>query len=96
MADDEKQFVYKIPLRAVKAGPRTDRANRAVIVVREYITRHMKTDEKNVWIDSKVNEVLWARSITNPPMFITVKAVRFEDGLVEVSLPEENSAPEEQ
>ncbi|MCE5297256.1 MAG: 50S ribosomal protein L31e [Methanomassiliicoccales archaeon] len=89
MADDEKQVVYKIPLRKVKAGPRTDRANRAIIVVREYIMRHMKTDEKHVWIDSKVNELLWARSIENPPMFITVKAVRFEDGLVEVSLPEE-------
>jgi len=87
--NEEKQVVFKIPLRAVEAGPRTDRANRAIIVVREYIMRHMKADEKNVWIDSKVNEAIWARSLSNPPMFITVKAVKFEDGLVEVSLPEE-------
>jgi large subunit ribosomal protein L31e len=51
--------------------------------------RHMKAEEKNVWIDTKVNEAIWSRSIQKPPSKIMVKAVKFEDGLVEVSLPDQ-------
>jgi large subunit ribosomal protein L31e len=73
----------------MKIVPYTQRANRAIIEIRTYVMRHMKTDEKNVWIDTKVNEAIWNRSIQKPPSKIIVKAVKFEDGLVEVSLPEE-------
>jgi large subunit ribosomal protein L31e len=86
---EEKQVVYTIPLRKCKTVPYTERANKAVKVIREYVMRHMKTESDKVWIDTKVNEALWARSIQKPPTVIKVKAVRFEDGLVEVSLPEE-------
>ncbi len=48
--------------------------------------RHMKVDEEHVWIDKSVNEKLWENGIRNPPNKITVQAVRFDDGLVEVSL----------
>ncbi|QLH74031.1 MAG: 50S ribosomal protein L31e [Methanomassiliicoccales archaeon] len=91
MADaaEEKQVVYTIPLRGVRTVPRTERANKAVKVIREYIIRHMKAEPEKVWIDTKVNEALWARSMQSPPSVIKVRAVRFEDGLVEVSLPEE-------
>ena len=34
------------------------------------------------------NEKLWENGMRNPPSKITVKAVKFEDGLVEVSLAE--------
>ncbi|MDO5853998.1 MAG: 50S ribosomal protein L31e, partial [Thermoplasmata archaeon] len=47
-----------------------------------------RVSEENVWIDASVNEKLWANGIRNPPNKITVKAVKFEDGLVEVSLAE--------
>jgi large subunit ribosomal protein L31e len=86
---EEKQVVYTIPLRKCKTVAYTHRAEKAIKVIREYVMRHMKTDSDNVWIDMKVNEAIWARSIQKPPTLIKVKAVRFEDGLVEVSLPEE-------
>jgi large subunit ribosomal protein L31e len=90
MAEEkETEVVYNIPLRAVKTVPRTERANKAAKVVKEYVMHHMKADADQVWIDSKVNEALWSRSISKPPTSITIKAVRFEDGLIEVSLPEE-------
>ncbi|MDO5861260.1 MAG: 50S ribosomal protein L31e, partial [Thermoplasmata archaeon] len=47
-----------------------------------------RVSEENVWIDASVNEKLWENGIRNPPNKITVKAVKFEDGLVEVSLAE--------
>jgi len=46
-------------------------------------------EEKNVWIDPPVNESIWRRGIENPLRRIRVRAVKFEDDLVEVTLPEE-------
>ncbi len=86
---DEKESVYVIPLIKTKAVPTTQRANRALKEVRAYVARHMKADEDSIWIDPKLNEAIWARGITAPPSKVRVKAVRFEDDLIEVSLPTE-------
>ena len=85
---DEIGRIMVIPLRATKQAPRTRRAKRAVKEVRETIMRHMRVSEGNVWIDASVNEKLWENGMRNPPSKITVKAVKFEAGLVEVSLAE--------
>ena len=85
MAEEER--IYTIPLRKVVNVPRTKRAPVAIKEVRRFIVRHMKSD--TVWIDGRVNELLWARGIQNPPSRIRVRAIKFEDGFVEVSLPEE-------
>jgi len=90
MADtEEEERIYKIPLRVVKTVPRTKRAKRAVTEVKHFISRHMKTELENVWLDNPVNEAIWARGIENPPSSIRVRAIKFEDNLVEVSLPED-------
>ncbi len=85
---DEIERVMVVPLRKAKMAPRTRRTNRAVKEVRIFIARHMKTAEDKVWIDASVNERLWKNGIRNPPSRITVKAVKYDDGLVEVSLAE--------
>ena len=85
---DEIERVITVPLKATKMAPRSRRAKRAVKEVREFIARHMKAEEDKVWIDTKVNEKLWERGIQNPPSRISVKAVKFDDGTVEVTLPE--------
>ncbi|KQM09821.1 MAG: 50S ribosomal protein L31e [Candidatus Methanomethylophilaceae archaeon] len=85
---DENERIITIPLRATKMAPRTRRAKRAVKEIRDNIARHMKVDKEKVWIDTALNEKIWARGIQNPPSRITVKAVKFEDGLVEVSISE--------
>jgi len=89
---DELERTITIPLRATKMAPRTKRAKRAVKEVRENIMRHMKVDAEHVWIDQELNEKLWERGIQNPPSKITVHAVKFDDGLVEVSLPKVEKA----
>ncbi len=76
--------VYVIPLRKVKNVPRTIRSPRAIRYVKEFIEKHMKTDD--VILDPSVNEKIWERGIQKIPPRIKVKAVKDEDGLVEVTL----------
>jgi large subunit ribosomal protein L31e len=93
---EELERVFTIPLTVTKQVPRTKRAPRAIKEIKEYVRRHM-TDkgaeaeelQKDVWIDYRLNELLWSRGIEGPPSRVRVKAIRFEDGLIEVSLPEE-------
>lgn len=85
---DEFERIMIIPLRATKNAPRTKRANRAIKEIREYIVRHMKIESENVWMDSTLNEKIWENGIRNPPSKIAVKAIKFDDGLVEVTLAE--------
>jgi large subunit ribosomal protein L31e len=85
---DEIERIMTIPLRKTKQAPRTRRASRAIKEVREYIMRHMKVDEENVWIDASLNQKVWENGIRNPPNKVVVRAVKFDDGLVEVTLAE--------
>jgi large subunit ribosomal protein L31e len=76
--------VYTIPLRDVKKVPRTKRSPRATRYVRDFIQRHMKSED--VKIDASVNEKIWERGIQKIPPRIKVKATKEEDGSVLVTL----------
>jgi large subunit ribosomal protein L31e len=83
----EREFI--IPLRASKHQPsRRRRAGHALLTVRRFITRHMKGRPEDVWIDPRLNEHIWERGIQYLPRVVRVKAIRFEDGLIEVDLVE--------
>ena len=87
----ESEAVYTIPLRKAREVPRTRRAPYAIRLIKEYISRHMKVDEDNVWIDNRVNEYIWSRGIEKVPPRIRVKAIKFEEeGIVEVVFAEDN------
>lgn len=88
MADksSELERIYTIPLRKAHHGTRSKRANRAVRDVRAYLTRHMKSED--IWIANEVNELLWARGKFRIPSRIRIRATRFDDGVVEVTLPD--------
>lgn len=85
-ATQELERIYTIPLREVKSSPRNHQADRAIRHIKKYLTRHMKSEE--IWIDASVNEKIWARGMYTTPSKIRVRARRFDDGVVEVSLPE--------
>ena len=96
MAKDEGKHVeelereYTIPLAASKhIPPRTKRTSHALLTIKRFMARHMKGDLEDVWIDPKLNEFLWERSIEKIPSKVRVRATRFEDGLIEVDLAEE-------
>ena len=76
---------YVVPLGVVYEAPPYRRAKKAVAVIRQFTTRHMKATQ--VSIDSEVNELIWARGIKHPPRRITLEMERDEDGIVKVRLP---------
>jgi large subunit ribosomal protein L31e len=95
---EELERVFTIPLTVTKVVPKTKRAPRAIKEIKEYVRKHMmektseedeEKDKKEVWLDYRLNELIWSKGIEHPPSRVRVKAIRFEDGLIEVSLPEE-------
>lgn len=86
---EELEREYIVPLRASQHQPsRRRRAGHALTTVRRFITRHMKGRAEDVWIDPRLNEFIWERGIQHLPRQVRVKAIRFEDGLIEVDLME--------
>lgn len=68
--------VHVIPLKRVYWGRRTNRADRAIRLIRKYVKRHFKEAERII-IDPAVNEYVWSRSREKPPRRITVE-IRFD------------------
>lgn len=85
---EEDERVLTIPLGRCWELPRTKRVPGAIQAIRTFVQRHMKAEEEDVWIDPSLNEFLWTRGIQKPPRRIRVRVIKFEDELVEVSLPE--------
>ena len=84
---EELEREYVIPLRASQHQPsRRRRAGHAVETIRRFVLRHMKGKPEDVWIDPRLNEHLWEHGIQHIPSSVRVKAIRFEDGLIEVDL----------
>ncbi len=82
MADDKKKkfvkgFVYVIPLARVYWGRRTNRADRSVKLVREFVKRHTKADKVVIYND--VNNYIWSRSREKPPRRIKVVVTVYEE-----------------
>jgi hypothetical protein len=48
----------------------------------------MKVEEKDIWMDDSLNSSLWAMGKYKIPSKIRVKAVKFDDGVVETYIPE--------
>ncbi len=86
---DQEEQVLNVPLREARKAPRTKRTPRAIDAIRDFVSHHMKADREDVWIDPEVNKLLWARGIQKPPSRARLRVIKFEDGRVEVSLPEE-------
>ncbi len=86
--EKEIERIYVIPLRKAKIGRSSLAAPRAVKQVRIYLTKHMKVNSDDVWIDDSLNRELWSRGKFKIPSKIRVRAVKFEDGVVEATVPE--------
>ena len=84
---EEIERIYVIPLKK-KTYRSSVAAPYAVKTVKTFLTRHMKVESDNVWIDDSLNNALWARGKFHMPTKIRVKAVKFDDGVVEAYLPE--------
>jgi large subunit ribosomal protein L31e len=88
--------IYTIPLGRAWIAPRRKRAPKAVRLVRDFITRHMKVGSEPVEereadrlvITNAVNEKIWRRGIEKPPRRIRIRAAKDVEGTVTVYLAE--------
>ena len=89
--------VYNIPLRreTLKVPP-FKKANKAVKTVRQFISKHMKSE--NVVIGKYLNLKIWDHGAKNPPHHVKVNAAKDDKGMVFVELvdaPKEKPKVEE-
>ncbi len=82
---DAIERTYTIPLRReflkVPRYRRTEKASRAL---REFLVKHMKSD--NINVGKYLNEFLWMRGMKNPPHHVKVNAVMVSEGAVYAEL----------
>ncbi|MCY0868850.1 MAG: 50S ribosomal protein L31e [Desulfurococcus sp.] len=71
-----EKTVHVIPLKRVFFGRRSNRADRAIRLIRRYVARHFKEAERII-IDPSVNRYVWSRSREKPPRRVPVE-IRFD------------------
>ena len=85
MAEQELERIYNVPLRKGSAmAARYRRAAKASRVLREFLVKHMKSD--NVKIGKYLNQAILERGRKNIPHHVLVNAVKDKTGLVKAEL----------
>jgi len=79
--------VYTINLGRAWLTPQHKRTDRVINMIREFATKHMKSDE--IKLEQDLNRQIWSRGKTHPPRKVRVKMVKDEDGVVTISLYED-------
>jgi large subunit ribosomal protein L31e len=72
-----EEKVFNIPLRKAFEEDKSKRAKFASKFVREFLIRHMKTE--NVKIGNSIKDALWKRGIQNIPRKIRIHTTKEED-----------------
>ena len=76
---------YNVPLRKeYQKAPNWKRTPKAVIALKEFLVRHMKSQD--VRIGNDINKLIWKHGIQNPPHHVKVTAKKDDKGVVMVSL----------
>jgi len=76
---------YNVPLRkGYQKAPNWKRTNKAVNTLREFLIRHMKSE--NVKLGKELNDKLWLHGIKNPPHHVKVTVTKDEKGVVRAEL----------
>jgi len=93
-----EERVYTIPLAKAWIRPPKKRAPRAMHMIREFITKHMKLEVRveeeekgempTLIVSKEVNERVWRKGIEKPPRKIRVRTAKDKDGNVTVFLAE--------
>jgi large subunit ribosomal protein L31e len=93
LSEETLERVYTINLGKVWLSPNNQRAKRAINMIKEFATHHMKSE--NVKIEEDVSHLVWARGIRHPPRKIRVKLSKDDDGNILISKYEEEKKVEE-
>ena len=82
---EERYYVVPLAKKGFEKSPRWKRSKKAMIVLREFLTRHMKP-EGDVYISQELNERVWENGIKNPPRKIRIRCTKSVDGIVRAYL----------
>lgn len=88
--EESDSRVYTINLGKAWITPSYKRTDRVINMIREFATKHMKTED--VKLDQDLNRHVWRKGKTNPPRKVRVKMVKDENDTLVVSLFEETKA----
>ena len=78
---------YIIPLRKeFQKVPTYKKSKKAAKTVKEFVSRHMKTEIERVKVLNEVNNYVWKHGIRNPPPRVNVVCRKDEKGTVLVQL----------
>lgn len=93
-----EEKIYTIPLSKAWIRPRKKRAPRAMVMIKDFVKRHMKFKVQEEWeedeepkrltISNEVNERVWRRGIEKPPRKLRVRAAKDKEGNITVYLAE--------
>ena len=75
MTELKREYVIPLRRKTLKA-PKWRRSKKAVSVLKEFVQKHMKTD--NVIICNELNEAIWGQGIKKPPGKVEVIALKNE------------------
>jgi len=79
--------VYTINLGKVLLSPDNRRAKRAINMIKEFASHHMKTEQ--IKIEEELSHRIWKRGIRSPPRKIRVLMTKTDEGFILVSLYDE-------
>ena len=76
---------YNVPLRRTFVrSPKYKRSKRAITILQEFISKHMKSDE--IKIGKNLNQFIWKNGIQNPPHHVKIQVVKDDKGVVRAEL----------
>ena len=81
------EMLLMIPLRKAKLSSRSRRADTAIKIIKESVARFAKAEPDKIWVDNRVNELIWSRGKKKIPSSIQVKIIKLQEGTTEVLLP---------
>jgi large subunit ribosomal protein L31e len=95
-----EERVYTIPLSKAWIMPANKRAPKAMRILKQFVTKHMKLEAKRetepeeeeepaqLVVSNEVNERVWSKGIEKPPRNIRIRAAKDKEGNVTVYLAE--------
>jgi len=86
-AEVKLERVYNVPLRREwLKSPLHRRSKKAVSALKQFLSKHMKADIKDIKIGPYLNEKIWERGIRFPPHHVKVNAKKDSEGKVNAEL----------
>lgn len=82
---EERYYIIPLAKNGYDKAPEWKRAKKAIRVIQEFLTRHMKP-EGDVYLSQEVNERVWENGMKHPPRKIRVRVTKSVDGIVRAYL----------